>query len=115
MRSTVVAIPAEEIVEWPSFHEVFKRALGFPEFYGGNMNAWIDCMTSVDTPEDRLSAVTVGQGEVLILRIRDPAGFRKRCPDQYEALIECTACVNHRRTELGEPPVLAILLDGRYD
>ena len=70
-------------------------------------------MTSVDAPADGLSTVTVQPGEILILRIDGPVEFRRRCPEQYDALIECTAIVNYRRVEIGEPPVLALLLVGR--
>lgn len=77
------------------------------------MNAWIDCMTSVDAPPDGLSTVTVEPGEILVLRIDEPFEFRRRCPEQYDALVECTAFVNFRRVEIGELPVLALLLVGR--
>src|SRR5689334_18972499 len=73
-----VAIPVEKIVDWPSFHDVFKCELGFPDFYGSNMDAWIDCMTSVDTPAERLTTITVQPGEILILRIDEPFEFRRR-------------------------------------
>jgi hypothetical protein len=108
-----VIIPVEKIADWPSFHDAFQRVLGFPDFYGRNMNAWIDCMTSVDTASDGMSTVTVQPGEILVLRIDDPVDFRRRCPEQYDALVECTAFVNFRRVEVGELPVLAILLVGR--
>ena len=108
----VITVPVHEIADWPTFHDVFKKALGFPDFYGRNMNAWIDCMTSVDAAEGGLSSVTVAPGEILVLRVDDPFGFRQRCPEQYNALIECSAFVNFRRTELGETPVLALLLNG---
>jgi hypothetical protein len=108
-----VIIPVEKISDWPSFHDVFQRVLGFPDFYGRNMNAWIDCMTSVDTPADRMSTVTVQPGEILVLRIDDPFDFRRRCSEQYDALMECTAFVNFRRVEIGEPPPLALLLVGK--
>ena len=101
------------MVDWPSFHDVFQRELGFPDFYGRNMNAWIDCVTSVDTPSDGMTTVTVQPGEILVLRIDEPFEFRGRCPEQYDALVECTAFVNYRRVEIGEPPVLALLLVGR--
>jgi hypothetical protein len=77
------------------------------------MDAWIDCMTSVDTPADGLSSVTVAPGNVLVLRIDDPFSFRQRCPEQYDALMECSGFVNLRRTEVGEEPVIALLLNGR--
>lgn len=107
-----VTIPVEEIGDWPTFHDVFQRALGFPDFYGRNMNAWIDCMTSVDSPSDGLTTVTVQRGEILVLRIDGPFEFRRRCPEQYGALIECSASVNFRRSEVGELPVLALLFVG---
>jgi hypothetical protein len=108
-----LTIPVNNIVDWPSFHSVFQRVLGFPDFYGRNMDAWIDCMTSVDAPSDGLTTITVPAGEVLVLRIDEPFEFRRRCPEQYDALIECTAFVNYRRVEVGQPPVLAILLVGK--
>ena len=70
-------------------------------------------MTSVDAPPDGLSTVTVEPGEILVLRIDEPFEFRRRCPEQYDALVECTAFVNFRRVEIGELPVLALLLVGR--
>jgi len=68
----------------------------------------------VDAALDVLTAITVLPGGVLVLRIDDPFDFRRRCPEQFEALIEYSAFVNFRRTEVGDPPVLALLLNGRY-
>ncbi|MGA2197991.1 MAG: barstar family protein [Bryobacteraceae bacterium] len=112
MEPVVIRIPVDRIADWVSFHDVFQHTLGFPDFYGRNMHAWIDCMTSVDTATDGLTAVTVPPGAILILRIDDPFDFKRRCPEQYDALIECSAFVNFRRTEIGESPVLALLLNG---
>lgn len=51
MQVEVLAIQLDEIKDWPTFHDVFQRTLGFPDFYGRNMDAWIDCMTSLDAPK----------------------------------------------------------------
>jgi len=115
MGQQVIAIPVDAITDWVSFHDVFKHALGFPDFYGRNMDAWIDCMTSVDAARDGLTAITVPPGGVVVLRIDDPFDFRRRCPEQFDALIECSAFVNFRRTEVGDPPVLALLLNGKNE
>ena len=117
MECTIVSVPTERVNDWDSFHDVFKELLGFPDFYGRNMNAWIDCMTSVDHAEHGMSTTTVNKGELLILNIEDAADFQKRCPEQYEALLECTAFVNYRRTNKRhhpEGPVLALLLSGHF-
>lgn len=79
------------------------------------MDAWIDCMTSLDSPEDGLSTVTVKPGEILVLKIDSPFEFKERCPEQYEALIKGSAFVNFRRAEIGEAPILALLHNGGPD
>jgi len=110
----IIVIPVAQITDWESFHKVFQQTLGFPNFYGHNMDAWIDCMTYIDAPGDALSDITVSPGEILVLRINHAQDFKTRCPEQYEALIECSAFVNFRRVEVGEAPVIALLLSGHY-
>jgi hypothetical protein len=113
MDAQVISLPTERITDWQTFHEVFKLTLGFPAFYGRNMDAWIDCLTSVDSPEDGLTTITVAHGQLLVLRVDNAGNFKGRCPEQFEALIECSTFVNTRRIEMGEPPVLALLFTGR--
>ena len=114
MQTTVITIPAEQITDWDSFHSVFQVALGFPEFYGRNMNAWIDCLTYIDDPPSGMTSVSVAAGELITLRIDDAPSFQRRCPEQYNALIECVAFVNYRRIETGDAPVLTLMLNGWY-
>ena len=114
MRTTVIAIPAAEITDWASFHDVFKRIFGFPDFYGRNMNAWIDCMGDLDDSGTGMVQVAVGVGELVAIRIDDAAEFQRRCPEQFLALLECTAFVNFRRIEMGEPPILTLMLSGHF-
>jgi hypothetical protein len=45
---------------------------------------------------------------VLVLCISGVADLRKRCPEVYDALVECSAFVNWRRIEKGEPAVLGL-------
>lgn len=108
MKPAIVAIPVDEIVDWDSFHVVFARELGFPDFYGKNMNAWIDCMTSVDEPEDGMTSVHGTKEAGLLLNLGDCTEFAKRCPEQYEAILDSVGFVNHRRMEAGEEPVISL-------
>jgi hypothetical protein len=105
---TVVEIDTARITDWESFHDVFAETFGFPDFYGRNMNAWIDCMTSLDEPSDGMTAVHAPPGGVLVLALSDATDFAARCPDIYDAIVDGSAFVNHRRLEVGEPPVLAL-------
>jgi RNAse (barnase) inhibitor barstar len=44
----IVDVDVLPITDWDSFHDTFAVALGFPDFYGRNMNAWVDCLTYED-------------------------------------------------------------------
>jgi hypothetical protein len=94
--------------DWTSFHSEFSRVFGFPAFYGKNMDAWIDCMTSLDKPENGMSTVHCATGSILTLELNNASDFEKRCPEQYKALIHCSEFVNRRRIEAGEAAVLTL-------
>lgn len=112
MNTTLIDIPSNRIVDWTTFHEVFAKVLGFPAFYGRNMEAWIDCMTDADDPDTGMVRAAVQSGQLMTLQIDDADDFAKRCPAQFNALIECTAFVNYRRIETGRKPFLSLLLSG---
>lgn len=103
-----VNIDCLRIVDWTSFHDTFATALGFPDFYGRNMNAWIDCLTYVDDPDDGLNQIHAPADGVLVLHLESARDFAARCPEIYAALIECSTFVNYRRLEIGEGPVLCL-------
>jgi RNAse (barnase) inhibitor barstar len=105
---SLARIDCSRIHDWSSFHDEFDRVFGFPAFYGRNMDAWIDCMTHLDAPEDQLTYIHCGPGKVLTIELADVKPFRSRCPELYAALIESAAFVNWRRIEQGESSVLAL-------
>jgi hypothetical protein len=72
------------------------------------MNAWIDCMTSLDEPDHGMTQIHAAKGTVLTMQLENIASFREQHPDLYAAIIECAAFVNWRRIEVGKPAVLAI-------
>jgi hypothetical protein len=104
----VVRIPTQRIVDWNTFHDVFAEALGFPDFYGRNMAAWVDCLTYADEDDGMRSITVPPNGEVLTLQLEGAADLKRRCPDLYDAIIESAAFVNWRRIEIGAGPILAL-------
>jgi hypothetical protein len=104
----IVALETTRITDWATFHDVFAEQFGFPDFYGRNMNAWIDCMGYLSSPQAGMSTIhTMGDGPV-VLQLEDVDDFATRCPEQYAAIIECSAFVNWRLVRDGHQPVLAI-------
>jgi hypothetical protein len=108
MIAAFVSIDCAKIRDWDSFHDEFAAVFGFPDFYGRNMNAWIDCMTSLDEPDHGMTRIHAAKGNVLTMQLENVAPFREQHPDLYAAIIECAAFVNWRRIEVGELAVLAI-------
>ena len=104
----LVRIDTTRIRDWASFHDVFTEAFGFPGFYGRNMDAWIDCMTSLADPDDGMTTVHAPKGGVVVLQLDGVDDFALRCPEQYRAVVECSAFVNWRCLDVGDPAVIAL-------
>ncbi|WP_343486036.1 barstar family protein [Allomuricauda sp. d1] len=88
-------IDGNKLTDWNSFHSEFKIALSFPDYYGENMNAWIDC---VDDLTEQPTLLHIENGNFL----------KENKPDLLNAILECGAFVNYRKIEQGEKPNLII-------
>lgn len=110
MTSQAIRLQADKITDWDSYHLVFAETLGFPSFYGHNMNAWIDCMAYLDDIDASMTLVTVSPGELFHLEVVGSLDFQKRLPEIFQAFIQSVAFVNWQRVELGKRPVLALIL-----
>jgi hypothetical protein len=111
MQATVVRINAAEIQDWSSFHAVFQQVFGFPDFYGHNLDAWNRLHDLLRRARRRTQPrFCKSRGGTLLLRLDQADEFQKRCPAQYAAFLDCSAFVNRRRVEVGEAPILALLL-----
>lgn len=111
---TVVKLDTGRITNWDTFHDVFAELFGFPKFYGRNMAAWIDCMSDLASPLWDMTTVKAPPGGVLVLQLEGVDDFVRRCPEQYEAIVECAAFVNWRNLEVGGRAVLALAYNKHY-
>jgi hypothetical protein len=104
-----VRLESRHIIDWSTFHAECQRALGFPGFYGANMNAWIGCMSCLRDPGEGMSSVALGRDGSLELEIPSAEDFRKRLPLIAEALWDCTSFVNRRYVNRGEQPAILLV------
>lgn len=100
-----INIDGRRITDHTSFHAVFAEVFGFPDFYGCNMNAWIDCMTDLDDPDTGMTTVHGSASDPVVLHIDHVDSLPQ---DTFDDLVECAAFVNWRRLELGEPAILIL-------
>lgn len=55
----VVALDAATWRGAADFHDAARRAFGFPDYYGANFAAWIDCLGDLDVPHDGGVAIQI--------------------------------------------------------
>lgn len=108
MIVSLAKIDCSRITDWPSFHDEFDRVFGFPDFYGRNMDAWNDCMTSIDTPDDGMTSIHCPPGGVLTIELENVDELAGDRAEFLEAIVDGVAFVNFRRIDVGEQPVLAL-------
>jgi RNAse (barnase) inhibitor barstar len=58
-------------------HEASAQVFGFPDFYGKNVNALIDCWSSLRFPEDEMTNIIVAKDELVPLEVIGMAHFTK--------------------------------------
>ena len=94
---------------WETFHNQSVVVFGFPDFYGRNLNAWIDCLTYV-REGDGMSRFKLAPQAPLVIEVANSQAFREAVPEIFAAFIDCVAFVNRRQKEAGEKPAVQILL-----
>ena len=106
-----VSINTDLIYEWSSFHKLFAKIFGFPDFYGNSMNAWIDCMSDIDDPETGMTKIHIGKNETLVIELKNARLLKKRSFEIYLAILEAVAYINERKLVENEGAMIAIAID----
>ncbi|MBK9162967.1 MAG: barstar family protein [Acidobacteria bacterium] len=102
-----VRFESSNVQDWKSFHEYCMEVFGFPDFYGKNMDAWIDCMSSLD--EEGMTRFLIKPDEMLQIEITETEAFRTRLREIFDAFVDCSAFVNQRYTDSGRTPALSLV------
>lgn len=109
LNMKTVIVDSSQILNRSSFHRYFWELFGFPDYYGENMDAWIDCMTFLDAKESGMTTkIWVDKGELIVLKLENVDQLKNHAMDMYLDLIECSAFVNYRRIEAGEAPLIIL-------
>ncbi len=104
-----VVLDGRELLTPAGFHQAFRAALGFPDFYGNNMDAWIDCMSGL-REGDGMTRITLEATEQLEIIVKNAGILRKSAPAMLESLQQCVAEVNLRCQESGQANMLLLHL-----
>ena len=89
-------LDGQKVSDAEEFHSEFAQAFGFPDFYGRNMDAWIDCMSCLDDPVGNISSVNVEPGSTITIKITNHSYLKEIAPQLWADLLNCTEFVNER-------------------
>lgn len=98
----VTRIHVEQIVDWPTFHDVVAADLDFPDYYGRNPDAFFDCVWDLARDAE---ALRPARGP-LTIDLGDIAAFRARCPEQFHLIVDAIAAMNDASLAKGRQPRL---------
>lgn len=104
-----VHLNGETITGWDAFHDACQAAFGFPEFYGRNMNAWVDCLSYL-RDEEGMTKFLLKPDETLQIIVANAEILRKHAPDILEDVAFCIEAINERYDDYGEKPALELIL-----
>ncbi len=97
------------ITDWAAFHAACRSTFGFPDFYGDNMDAWVDCLSYLRDDEG-MTTFQLMPDEVLQIELSDAALMRKQAPEILAELEFCITVINERYADYGEKPALKLIL-----
>ena len=70
MKYKTIQIDCNNMSE-KELNKTMKELLGFPDFYGMNWDAMIDCLSNIHYPYEQISEVTLGKEETLFIYCKD--------------------------------------------
>lgn len=90
-------------------HTALRAAFGFPNFYGGNYPALVDCLSSLRYPDDGMSELVLDSLEDSVeLRV---SGADSCSEDVLHTLLSAVTAVNHRAKLNGLDDVILLELN----
>jgi len=108
VKAEIIRIDGAAICEWKRFHEISAEVFGFPDFYGNNMNAWIDCMADLRI-DSRMSKFLLQPRQMLQIELLNSKLLRMNTADVFDGLLAGAAAVNRRFLAAGESAAIYIV------
>ena len=103
-----IRLDGTKIGDWPAFHAECKREFGFPDFYGNNMDAWVDCLSYL-RDDDGMCKFRLDLDEVLRIEVIHASALHAKNPEIIEELQFCVEAINNRYADYGEKPALELV------
>ena len=94
MKFKQLTIDFSNVNSLDDLHDLLSYAFQFPDFYGKNIHALIDCLSSLPYPEHEMSGFTLDSDEVLLIETVGLSKMNLTCLSHFLTAIEF---VNQRK------------------
>lgn len=94
MKQKQIAIDFSEVNSLDELHDLLAYAFQFPDFYGKNIHALIDCLSSLPYPEHEMSGFILDKDEALFIETEGLSKMNLTCLTHFLAAVEF---VNQRK------------------
>lgn len=75
MKIKKLSVDFSQVNNLEEMHDALAKVFSFPDFYGKNVHALIDCWSSLRFPEDEMSGITAEKDEVVLLEVKGLSRF----------------------------------------
>ena len=103
----IVKIDFSKIKTLDDFYTELSNLFGFPDFFGRNINALIDCFFSLRYPQDEMTKIHISASEYLLLELHH---FSSASEEIREILIIAIENVSLKCKEKDQNPSIMLLL-----
>ena len=104
-----VQLDGRHMCDWSSFHTESQAKFGFPDFYGRNMDAWVDCLSGL-RDADGMSSIVLAPDETLHIEVLHSDVFCTKAPHILAVMEDCVEAINERYAEDGKNQALQLEL-----
>ena len=104
-----LSIDFSKINNVTEFHDEMKELFGFPDFYGKNAHALIDCLTSLRYPEDGMTSINIGKDDYILLEVSN-IKYHENDSEMTKILFSSIQFVNYRCNFMGDNPSILLSL-----
>ena len=99
MKYKTIQIDCNNMSE-KELNKTMKELLGFPDFYGMNWDAMIDCLSYMRYPHEQMTELTLEEDETLIIYCKNLPKAKFDIP----IFIDVTDAVNEKEMNDGHSP-----------
>jgi hypothetical protein len=105
---TTIELDFSEIKDTDQLYEALAKKIGFPDGYGKNVDAVIDCLFGLRYPEEGMTKISIAPSERIIIQTKNITSAQQNL---RETLIFIVEFVNYKCKFKETPSSILLLLE----